>query len=160
MTSLSIAVCFPFPYILGLSLPCVDGFSPSCSLSLYVAIFIPSWLFIYLYVAEVSLRIKGRSMIRTYYILTIHYTEPCKSIVQPSHMDLFSTHQKVTMSPTERYIELTQTILYESSKSTANPQTRFEISEGISGTLIIPCFFSQNQLLYFGETFLSWHKPQ
>ncbi len=89
---------------------------------------------------------KGRSVIRRYYILRKYYTEPSKATLQPSHMDPFSTHQKVTMSRTERYIELTQTTLYESSKTTVNPQTGFEISGGISGTLIIHCFVSQNQL--------------
>jgi hypothetical protein len=83
ITSLSITSCFPFRSILGiflsfctgcflfvlhlvLSFPvlyvllsCVDVFSPACSLYLYVNIFIPSWLFIYLYIAEAFLQING-----------------------------------------------------------------------------------------------------
>jgi len=53
------------------------------------------------------------------------------------------------MSPTERYTELTQNILYESSKATENPQTGFQISGGISGTLIIHRFVLQKQLYIY-----------
>jgi len=53
------------------------------------------------------------------------------------------------MSATERSVELTQTILYKSSKARENPQTGFQISEGLSGTLIIHRFVLQKQLYIY-----------
>jgi hypothetical protein len=52
------------------------------------------------------------------------------------------------MSATERYVELTQTILYKSSKATENPQTGFQISGEISDTLIIHRFVLQHLYIY------------
>ncbi len=83
-----------------------------------------------------------------------YYTEPCKAILQPWHRYLYSTHQKVTMSATERYVELTQTILYKSSKATENPQTGFQISGEISDTLIIHRFVLQHLYIYISH---KWH---
>jgi hypothetical protein len=58
------------------------------------------------------------------------------------------------MSATERYVEHTQTILYKSSKTTENPQTGFQISGGISDTVIIHRFVLQKQLYIYTLHFI------